>query len=156
MSREQAHRLYRDSVLINNYYKAEVTRAMKDISRELGLAGAAKFSQYFVLCELYYRHSLSMTELSEATGVTLPNISTAVSELCALGLAERRGDDADRRRAVVAVTELGRDFGTRIVKRCSAVVHDIYLDDGSDEVLAYYERALARIAALREQAGAGR
>jgi DNA-binding MarR family transcriptional regulator len=48
-----------------------------------------------------------ITELAAVEGVTQPSMTTLVSGLERAGLAERRGDPADRRVALVALTSAG-------------------------------------------------
>ena len=116
-----SRRAYRGAVRLASYYKSQITQVMTRLSREYGLPGTAKFSHFDVLCELYHggTGSSTPTEIAAAIEVALPNVSTAIAELEALGLVERVSDPHDRRRAVVRFTELGQRFSASIVEGIS-------------------------------------
>lgn len=62
-----------------------------------------------VMVRLACEGSMSVGKLAERLGVTLPTASLLVSELSRHGLVERREDEDDRRRTIVAVAEPYRD-----------------------------------------------
>ena len=146
-ARTKFHDLYRKSVKVNNYYKSAIERNMRTVARELGISGKIKFSHYFVLCELYHQKSMTLTQLSEAVGVTPPNISNTVNELVNLGLAERNDDPSDRRKSIICSSEMGNRFGELIVPLSAQLGKTLFSDDESeiDRVLDHYDAALARI-----------
>ena len=115
--RDVVHRIYRDAVLLANGYKSRVTKAMREVSHDLGLPGQAKFAHYDVMCELYCEGVLTPSEISDAIGVTLPNVLNSINGLVELGLVERSVDERDRRRSEVRLTDLGRRFGDEITSR---------------------------------------
>ena len=52
---------------------------------------------------------LSVAQLAQAVGADAPYTTLIVNELQALGLVSRTGDEHDRRRKLVALTERGRE-----------------------------------------------
>jgi DNA-binding MarR family transcriptional regulator len=52
---------------------------------------------------------LSLGEIAEAQHIDRPYATAIVDQLESLGLVERTGDPADRRRKLVALTEAGRE-----------------------------------------------
>jgi DNA-binding MarR family transcriptional regulator len=59
---------------------------------------------------------LSVKEVSEELGLSLPGGSRTVDALMRRGYLERREDDADRRMKRIGITEAGRDVARRIVE----------------------------------------
>jgi len=144
--RELTRKLYRDSVLINNFFKEQVTNAMDQVATELELPRKTKFSQYFVLCELYYTRQTTLTELSDAIDVTMPNVSNTVNELIGLGLAERKADSSDRRKTIISITELGLTYSKKIIPLCVEIFDTVFYDKKqSQQIVEYYEETLKRI-----------
>ncbi len=72
--------------------------------RESGLS----VPQFRVLIYLDRRDGASLSEVAEHLGLSLPATSKMIDVLVSRGLVSRRGDHADRRRVVLAPTELGR------------------------------------------------
>jgi DNA-binding MarR family transcriptional regulator len=58
---------------------------------------------------------LSVKEVSEGLGLSLPGASRAVDALLRRGYLERREDEQDRRMKRIGITEAGRDVSRRIV-----------------------------------------
>ena len=58
---------------------------------------------------------LSVKEVSEELGLSLPGASRTVDALLKRGYLERREDERDRRMKRIAVTQAGRDVARRIV-----------------------------------------
>jgi len=59
---------------------------------------------------------LSVKELSEELGLSLPGASRTVDALLRRGYLERREDEADRRMKRIGITPAGRDVARRIVE----------------------------------------
>jgi DNA-binding MarR family transcriptional regulator len=59
---------------------------------------------------------LSVKDLSEQLGLSVPGTSRTVDALLRRGYLERREDDADRRMKRIGVTPAGRDVARRIVE----------------------------------------
>src|SRR3954468_6364346 len=79
-----------------------IARARRAL-RPLGLGA----QQYLVLDQLRVLGQASQTELADALGLDRSNLATLAAELCDRGLAERSRDDADRRRYVLRLSEVG-------------------------------------------------
>ena len=58
---------------------------------------------------------LSVKEVSEQLGLSLPGASRTVDSLLRRGYLERREDEQDRRMKRIGITEAGRDVAHRIV-----------------------------------------
>ena len=121
--------------------------------------GLAKVTteQYGVLTFVHERGSISMSELAVARNVALNTATALVDRLVAAGLVERRGDPDDRRVVRVAVTARGVALIERLRTVRRAAIRrmlDELSDQEIDQVLAALP-ALARLAGLREPAGAG-
>src|SRR4051812_13184526 len=59
---------------------------------------------------------LSVKEVSEELGISLPGASRTVDALMRRGYLERREDDADRRMKRIGITPAGRDVARRILE----------------------------------------
>jgi len=59
---------------------------------------------------------LSVKEVSEQLGLSLPGASRTVDGLLRRGFLERREDEQDRRMKRIGITEAGRDVARRIVE----------------------------------------
>jgi DNA-binding MarR family transcriptional regulator len=59
---------------------------------------------------------LSVKEVSEELGLSVPGASRTVDSLMRRGYLERREDDADRRMKRIGITPAGRDVARRIVE----------------------------------------
>ena len=59
---------------------------------------------------------LSVKEVSEQLGLSLPGASRTVDALLRRGYLERREDDSDRRMKRIGITPSGRDVARRIVE----------------------------------------
>jgi DNA-binding MarR family transcriptional regulator len=59
---------------------------------------------------------LSVKEVSEELGISLPGASRTVDALMRRGYLERREDDADRRMKRIGITKSGRDVARRVVE----------------------------------------
>ncbi len=62
------------------------------------------------------REELSVKEVSEELGLSLPGGSRTIDALLRRGYLERREDDADRRVKRIGITPSGRDVARRIVE----------------------------------------
>ena len=81
-----------------------VSDAVRRIPRELSLTSAS------TLATLERTGPRRITDLAVIEGVTQPAMTVLVRVLEQSGLVERRGDPADKRVALVAVTEAGADY----------------------------------------------
>jgi DNA-binding MarR family transcriptional regulator len=59
---------------------------------------------------------LSVKEVSEELGLSLPGGSRTVDSLMRRGYLERREDDADRRMKRIGITDAGRDVARRVLE----------------------------------------
>lgn len=59
---------------------------------------------------------LSVKEVSEELGLSLPGASRTIDALLRRGYLERREDEADRRMKRIGITAAGRDVARRIVE----------------------------------------
>ena len=59
---------------------------------------------------------LSVKEVSEELGLSLPGASRTIDSLLRRGYLERREDEQDRRMKRIGVTETGRDVARRIIE----------------------------------------
>jgi DNA-binding MarR family transcriptional regulator len=74
--------------------------------------GAANFIELGILVRLQREGPTSPGTLAAGEGVTSQAIAGVVRELERRALVERTGDQADRRRVAVAITDAGRDLLT--------------------------------------------
>lgn len=73
-----------------------------ELRRVLGQADLSP-RHMVVLLHIASRGSVGVTDLSRLTGMGLPAVSAAVSDLARMGLVERREDDTDHRRTLASV-----------------------------------------------------
>ncbi len=81
-----------------------VSDAVRRIPRELSLTSAS------TLATLERTGPRRITDLAVIEGVTQPAMTVLVRVLEQSGMVERRGDPADKRVALVAVTDAGADY----------------------------------------------
>jgi DNA-binding MarR family transcriptional regulator len=80
-----------------------VFRALLDLGDDLTL------NQLRILFRVYYRQSLTMTDIAGALEVSQPTATGVIDRLVDRGLVARTIDAEDRRRVVVILTQEGRD-----------------------------------------------
>ncbi|MFI7462273.1 MarR family winged helix-turn-helix transcriptional regulator [Nonomuraea sp. NPDC049646] len=88
--------------LVEAYFRraqAEMPDRMREIFRSHGLTGR----HGAVIPQLTVEPSLSVSELADRMGMSLPTASELVGDLSRAGLVERREDPADRRRTLVSL-----------------------------------------------------
>jgi len=83
---------------------------MRVIRSELRKYGAKEVSmpQFRTLSYVYGKRGVSLSEVADHIGLTLPTMSILVDGLVARGLMNRREDTEDRRRMTLTLTEGGR------------------------------------------------
>jgi len=83
---------------------------MRVIRSELRKYGAKEVSmpQFRTLSYVYGKRGVSLSEVADHIGLTLPTMSILVDGLVARGLMNRREDTEDRRRITLTLTEAGR------------------------------------------------
>ncbi|MBF9129974.1 MarR family transcriptional regulator [Plantactinospora sp. S1510] len=94
-----------------------------------------------------------ISDLAVAEGVTQPGMTQLVTRLERDGLAERRGDQGDRRVVTVAITEAGRELVLRR-RRARATKLSHLLDGVSAEERAAIELSLRVLDRLADSASA--
>ena len=107
---------------------------------------------------------LSVARLAQAAGADAPYTTLIVNELQALGLVSRTGDERDRRRKLVALTERGReavDTAQGIIARPPAALRALAVQDLADlrgilERLAELNAQVTRLPSEADRAAAGR
>lgn len=66
--------------------------------------------QWFLLFRLYEKDGCSQKDLADKNANDFPNITRLIDALVKKGFAQRRMDAADRRKQLVYLTEVGRNF----------------------------------------------
>ncbi len=108
---------YRLSVLSN-----AVSRKIADIyEREFDLS----IWQWRLIAVLGEAEGLTSTEIAQRTLMDKPTVSRAAASLLDRGLISRTQDDADRRRAPLALTAKGRAIYDAIIPRAIASENDL-------------------------------
>src|SRR5438034_5862087 len=79
-----------------------------DLRRAFRAAGLGP-RHVHTLAHLARREPMSVSQLARRLRVTLPTASLLVAELARAGLVDRRTDETDRRRTIVAVSDRYRD-----------------------------------------------
>ncbi|WP_165978050.1 MarR family winged helix-turn-helix transcriptional regulator [Actinomadura darangshiensis] len=100
--------------------------------------------QYTVLFTLKERGSIGQGRIAELVAVDARNIVTVIDALARRGLIERRADDTDRRRRLVALTEAG----TAVVQDIAAAAaqeQDVFLNPLSHAEREELNRLLTRL-----------
>jgi DNA-binding MarR family transcriptional regulator len=90
-----------------------------------------------------------ITDLAVVQGVSQPSMTTLVSGLERAGLVERRGDPADRRVALVAVTEAGT-ASLRARRSAGAESMAMLVDKLTDDEQERLEAAIPVLLRLRD------
>lgn len=79
------------------------------LSRELEVHGVHGGQEY-MLEQLWREDGLSVGELAERIGIEVPTVVRTVKRMEAAGLLQRRPDPGDRRRALIVLTDRGREL----------------------------------------------
>jgi DNA-binding MarR family transcriptional regulator len=98
-------------------------------------------SQFAVLAHLKMHGAQTLTELADRENVTAPSMNRIVNSLEDSGWLNRTGDEADRRKVNIAVTDSGRAVVDETVRRRNAWLEAALAD------LSPVERALLSDAA---------
>jgi DNA-binding MarR family transcriptional regulator len=98
------------------------------------------------------RPELGVQELAKLTGLTKQAASRTLSDLQALGLAEKAEGELDARRRTTALTLAGRAFEERVSERVRALVAKAWREGGLDGVPAA-KRILNALAGSRVNLG---
>lgn len=147
MSPYQASRsIYHELFVVTSYYKTEISKIMRNASRDFGLKGVAQFSHFQILCDLYYGDAKTLTELSDASGMSRPNVTSSIKSLVKLGLVKRTDDPNDRRKVLVSLTDQGKQFCEHILHASDRVHSVIYGNsEQSVELIDCLNTMLSRI-----------
>lgn len=87
-----------------------VPMVFRVIRAELRKYGAKEMSvpQFRTLAFVYRNEGVSLSEVGDHIGLTLPTMSALIDGLVTRGLMNRRADSEDRRRITLTLTESGR------------------------------------------------
>ena len=127
---------------------ALAAQAVRDRGRELSLTAAS------TLATMERTGPRRLTDLALNEGVTQPSMTAVVSQLEALGFAERRSDPRDGRVVLVAITRAGRQH-LRTMRRVGASAFATLIDKLSDDEVASLEVALPALRHLLDFAEQG-
>jgi DNA-binding MarR family transcriptional regulator len=101
-----------------------VAKAFKAINAELGRRlepHGVHPGQDYMLDELWHEDGVPVGVLASRIGIEVPTAVRTVTRMEAAGLVRREADPADRRRAIVRLTDQGREL-ERVVPRILADV----------------------------------
>lgn len=81
--------------------------------------------EYNILMMLYGSpdNAMNPSQLAEAAGEKLANITRLTTQLCEKGLVERSGSDEDRRKVTLTLTPVGLDTITRFLPDIVTLLH---------------------------------
>ncbi len=135
-------------------------RAMRTLAHDMrDVPGATgTMPQYRILAQLHLRGPISMGELAERQGVTLPTMTKIVSGLVERGQVERETDERDRRVVRLRLTSDGetlfRDMHRRMESRLAALIRQMNEEErvALAEGLRGFHRVLSD-AAPRDETG---
>ena len=125
------------------------TGAVRRIPRELSLTSAS------TLATLERTGPRRITDLAEIEGVTQPAMTVLIRVLENSGMVERRADPADKRVALVAVTEAGVSY-VRSRRKAGADAFVQLIDKLTDDEVATLIAAIPALERLRELDGQDR
>src|SRR4051812_13141417 len=119
----------------------DATARVRRAIRPLGITA----HQYLVLTQLADLDLTSQTALASALGLDPSNLATTISELVDRDLADRRRDDADRRRYAVTLTPAGAKLLRKAGAAIAASERDLLaaLDPGQQDQLHTLLRRIA-------------
>jgi DNA-binding MarR family transcriptional regulator len=123
-----------------------VSGAVRRIPRELSLTSAS------TLATLERTGPRRITDLAEIEGVTQPAMTVLIRVLENSGMVERRADPADKRVALVAVTEAGVSY-VRSRRKAGADAFVQLIDKLTDDEVAVLIAAIPALERLRELDG---
>lgn len=135
-----------DSDIVGEALYALASLAVRRGTRELSLTAES------TLATLERTGPQRLTDLARSEGVTQPSMTSVVSQLEDLGLAERLPDLADGRVVRVAVTEAGRHH-LAARRRAAASVFTAVIDKLTEQEAAALRAALPALRRLRKLAG---
>ena len=117
--------------LVRIFYRAVITSVSQVYTTRYGLS----VSEWRTMAVLGAHSALSAGEIVEKSSMDKVNVSRAIKSLREAGLLKRDIDGDDRRRAVVRLTDKGRDVFHDLVPRVMQV------EDGLLQGLSHSERA---------------
>ncbi len=127
---------------------ALAAQAVRDRGRELSLTAAS------TLATMERTGPRRLTDLAMNEGVTQPSMTAVVSQLAALGFAERRSDPGDGRVVLVAITRAGRQH-LRTMRRVGASALTTLVDKLTEHEVVSLEAALPALRHLLDLAEQG-
>lgn len=106
--------------LVKHLYK-EVHDEANTVMKPYGL----NHPEYNILMMLYGSpdNAMNPSQLAEAAGEKLANITRLTTQLCEKGLVERSGSDEDRRKVTLTLTPVGLDTITRFLPDIVTLLH---------------------------------
>jgi DNA-binding MarR family transcriptional regulator len=122
--------------------------AIRNRSRELSLTAVS------TLAALDQTGPRRLTDLAVNEQVTQPSMTALVTQLEALGFAERRRDPSDGRVVLVAITRPGKQY-LRSMRRAGASVFTALIDKLDEEDVAALSAALPALRHLLDLAAEG-
>jgi DNA-binding MarR family transcriptional regulator len=135
-----------ESDSVGEALSALASLAVRGRTRELSLTAES------ALATLERTGPQRLTDLARGEGVTQPSMTSVVSQLGNLGLAERLPDLADGRVVRVAITEAGRRH-LAVARRATASVFTAAIGQLTEPEAAALRAALPALRRLRELAG---
>ncbi|MDR3051270.1 MAG: MarR family transcriptional regulator [Oscillospiraceae bacterium] len=112
----------------------------------LGQHGFSQFSgaQGRILFVLWRHDSISISELSDKTGLAKTTLTSMLDRLEALGCIKRVSDSADRRKVNIALTKAAQNLKSRY-DEVSVRMNEIFYAGFSDHEMQNFENLLARV-----------
>jgi MarR family transcriptional regulator, organic hydroperoxide resistance regulator len=118
-------------------------RIFEKILTEKGI-DAFNGAQGRILYVLWQNESISITELSEKTGLAKTTLTSMLDRLEVLGLIQRVFDKTDRRKILINLSEEARELQNEY-DEVSAKMNEIYYQGFSDGEISQFEGYLLRI-----------
>jgi homoprotocatechuate degradation regulator HpaR len=108
--------------------------------------------QWRILRALAADEPVELLDLSQRCLIQPPSLSRTVPALSARGLVRREDHPSDRRRALISLTEEGRELFERVSEGSARIYAQIREDIGGDRLDDVYQMLVDLIEALEETA----
>ena len=132
------------------------TRSMHAWTRFVKSTGLS-MPQFGILMNLYYRHTIGVSDISDHMEISAAAASQLVEKLVQAGLLERAEDPNDRRARLLTLSEKGRALIESGIETRSSWVDELIVDLSPDEfatvaaALETLTRAASRLAEQKSE-----
>lgn len=154
MIEEYSFRQLKSMHIMMTECQKEIERAFDILSEQYELPHPLLFSHNWILQCLYHaKEPMSLTSISHASDIALPNVSVGVQALIDNGMVEQSNQVKNKRIRAIQMTPLGRkicdDYLVNHVSRIKAKIYAGISDELSGHADEYFDLVVANVEKMR-------